>query len=67
MKIISYSLWGSDNRYTLGAVQNASLAKIVYPDWICRYYVGTSTPEYILSQLSEFNNVEIVRMEEEGN
>lgn len=67
MKIISFSLWGSNSRYTLGALQNASLAKMVYPDWICRYYVGKSTPQQTISQLSEFDNVEIVEMEEEEN
>jgi len=67
MKIISFSLWGNNSRYTLGALQNASLAKMVYPDWICRFYVGKSTPEHTLSQLSEFDNVEIIQMEEEGN
>ena len=61
MKVISFSLWGDNTRYTLGALQNASLAKIVYPDWVCRFYVGQSTPRLVVEMLKEFGNVEIVR------
>jgi len=67
MKVIAFSLWGEDTRYTLGAIQNASLAKLVYPDWICRFYVGKSTPEHIVDLLFEFDNVEIIPMKEEGD
>jgi len=44
MKVIAFSLWGDNTCYTLGALQNASLAKMVYPEWMCRFYVGQSTP-----------------------
>ena len=67
MKIIAFSLWGDDTRYTLGALQNVSLAKLVYPDWLCRFYMGSSTPEYIINMLEKFNNVEIIKKKEEGD
>ena len=67
MNVIAFSLWGDSPRYTLGALQNASLAKIVYPNWVCRFYVGTDTPEYIINLLSDFDNTEIVRMNEAGS
>ena len=38
-KIISFSLWGDIELYTRGAIKNAILAKTVYPDWICRFYI----------------------------
>lgn len=66
MKVISFSLWGDNTRYTHGALQNASLSKIVYPDWVCRYYIGKSCPREVVHMLEEFSNVEIVEMEEEG-
>jgi len=66
-KVISFSLWGGDPRYTLGALQNANLAKIVYPDWRCRFYVGTSVPNSIIELLRQFNNVEVVSMLERGD
>ena len=67
MNIIAFSLWGESPRYNLGALQNVSLAKIVYPDWVCRFYVGTDTPDYIINLLSDFNNTEIIKMNEKGS
>jgi len=67
MKVIAFSLWGEDTRYTLGAIQNASLAKIVYPGWVCRFYIGKSVPQNIVDLLSEFDNVEIIMLDEEGD
>ena len=46
-KIISFCLWGDNPKYTIGAIENAKLAKTIYPDWTCRFYVGTSTPDEI--------------------
>lgn len=40
-KIIAFSLWGKSARYTQGMIANAELAKIVYPDWRVRVYVGS--------------------------
>ena len=69
-KIISFSLWGNNSKYTIGAVKNAKLAQIVYPGWICRFYIGQSTikkSEKIIKLLSDMENVEIIKMQEEGD
>ncbi len=66
-KVICFSLWGSDERYTHGAIHNAELAKEVYPGWVCRFYVGTSTPKDIVSELQGKDNVEVVKMDSEGS
>ena len=66
-KVIAFSLWGSDEKYTLGAIKNADLAKTIYPDWICRYYVGRSTPFAIVEELAKRDNTEIFLMSEEGD
>lgn len=39
MKVISFSLWGDNPKYYVGALKNAELAKMIYPDWECRFYV----------------------------
>ena len=65
-KVIAFSLWGSDERYTLGALHNIELAKEVYPDWICRFYIGTSTPEDLIQTILSHSNTEIMRMKEPG-
>jgi hypothetical protein len=66
-KIISFSLWGNNPKYTIGAIRNAELANIIYPDWICRFYCGKSVPSDIISTLNSYSNVEVVEMDEDGN
>jgi len=65
-KIISFSLYGNDLKYTYGALCNAELAKIIYPEWICRFYCGNSVPTDIIKKLSEYDNVEIIMMNEDN-
>jgi len=66
-KIISFSLWGDKPMYTIGAIKNADLALDVYPDWICRYYVGKSVPIDIITSLVERKNTEVFVMNEQGD
>ena len=63
-RLISYSLWGTNSRYTIGAIRNAELALEVYPRWTCRFHVGSDVPYIIVQKLEEFKNVEIVRRTE---
>lgn len=63
-KIISYSLWGKDSRYTIGAIRNAELAQRVYPGWTCRFHIGRDVPYIIKQKLSEFDNVELIERPE---
>ena len=65
-KIISFSLWGDQSKYTIGALCNAELAKIIYPGWICRFYCGESTPQYIIDQLKNYDNTEVIKMKEDN-
>ena len=61
-KVISFSLWGSKPIYNIGAIKNAEIAKEIYPDWICRFYIN-SIPKDTIEKLLLFDNVEIVNME----
>jgi hypothetical protein len=65
-KIISFSLYGDDSKYTIGMLCNVEIAKKLFEDWICRIYYGDSVPKQIIEQLSEYDNVEIIRMKEDG-
>lgn len=49
--IISFSLYGTNPTYTEGAVQNVLLAKVVYPNWTCRFYVDESVPSNVTDEL----------------
>lgn len=61
-QIISFSLWGNNSKYCIGAIKNAKLALDYYPGWICRYYVGQEVPQEILNKLASFQNVELADM-----
>jgi protein O-GlcNAc transferase len=37
-KLVTFSLWGDDPKYCIGAVRNAELALKHYPGWRCRFY-----------------------------
>jgi hypothetical protein len=63
-KIISFCLYGSDARYTNGIICNLELAKIIYPDWICRVYYGSSVPQDVVEKMKTYSNTELVLMEE---
>jgi hypothetical protein len=66
-KVISFSLWGSDPKYTIGAIKNAILCNKIYTGWISRFYCGTSVPDIIIKQLKDIDNTEVIIMEESGN
>jgi hypothetical protein len=66
-KVISYCLWGDIPKYTIGAIKNAEMAKDIYPGWICRFYVGTSTPDTVIKKLSSLSNTELFIQKSEGN
>lgn len=56
MKVISFSLWGHDAKYCVGAIRNAQLAREIYPGWVTRFYVGKNHPEDIGIQLLQHGN-----------
>ena len=51
MKVIAFSLWGDNPKYTVGAVKNASIARELFPDWVCRFYIGEDVPDYTVKSL----------------
>lgn len=51
-KIISYSLWGNDPKYKIGAIRNIELAKIYFPEWKVRLYLSEKTEfDYVSDNL----------------
>jgi len=65
MNIISFSLWGDNPKYTIGAIRNAELAKEIYPEWICKFYIGNDVPECIVDELKSLDS-QIVFMPDSG-
>ncbi|MBC8038599.1 MAG: hypothetical protein H7X89_15435 [Rhizobiales bacterium] len=58
-KVIAFSLWGENPKYTVGAIKNADLATCFYPGWICRFYVAKNVPLPIIQELLAKNNTEV--------
>ena len=42
--IIAFSVWGTELRYLQGALNNAIVARYLYPSWTARFYTDGSTP-----------------------
>lgn len=66
-KIISFSLWGDNPKYTIGAIRNAELTPIIYPGWISRFYCGESVPTDIIKTLISLPHTEVIMMDVDGD
>lgn len=62
-KIISFSLYGDDPKYYLGAEQNIVEAKDIYPDWICRFYCKKNVPNF--DKLKDIKGIEFIPVDED--
>lgn len=49
--VIAFSLWGTDAYYIDGALENAYLARHIYPEWMCRFYVGPEISRSVIDRL----------------
>lgn len=67
MNLISFSLWGDQPKYVVGALRNAELAPKIYPGWRCRFYCGASVPAEAMATLASLPHVELIRMAEPGD
>lgn len=74
-KLITFSLWGNDPKYCVGAIRNAELASKVYPGWTCRFYIpkmnfggkkewSTDCFSSSVVMLQAMDNVEVVVVDE---
>lgn len=54
-KVLSFSLFGADDLYCYGAVENAKLSSLIYPGWETRFYVSNDVPKSIIDKLKEYN------------
>lgn len=59
-KVLAFSLYGTAERYSRGAYQNAQLIRWVYPGWFMRIYHDDSVEKDLLDQLQFIPEVELV-------
>ena len=68
IRVVSFSLWGNQPRYTIGAIRNAQMAKMLYPEFECWFYIHKDTvPEIIINELKKYDNVKIILKEGDLN
>ena len=58
MKYVSYSLWGTNELYTKGAIVNSVQIKEFYPGWQGIFYYDNSVPKEIIDEIQ--NNGSLV-------
>jgi hypothetical protein len=59
MKVIAYSLFGINERYTINMILNAELAAKFYPDWQVWVYYDESVYAFITEKLKSYKNVRL--------
>lgn len=64
-KVISFSLWGDNPIYTVGAVRNSELQKEFFPDWEMWVYHDSTVNELFLNQLKN-NGVRLIEKSDEA-
>lgn len=61
-RVISIGLYGSNPKYTVGAIRNSELVKYIYPGWIIRFYVDDTVPKDVIEKLIE-NDAEVIHVD----
>ena len=59
-KILSFSLWGDNPTYNIGAIKNAEQAKTLYPEFECWFYIHESVPKETIDILKAMSNTKII-------
>ena len=65
MKLITYSLWGKNPKYNVGAIKNAESALEFYPSWLCRFYCAKDVPKETINKLNCFKNTQTIMTDEQ--
>jgi len=64
--VISFSLYGTENKYILGALENVKNAKKIYPEWHVYFYVSKKISTDILNKLKLYGAKIIIMPYSEG-
>ena len=66
MNLITFSLFGDNPLYCQGAVENANIARVIYPEWTARFYVAQDVPEHYIEEIEDYG-AEVVRCEKKNS
>ena len=56
-RIVSFSLYGNNPKFTFGAIENAMYVANYMPGWIALFYVGNDVDKQIVSKLTELGAI----------
>jgi hypothetical protein len=56
-RIVSFSLYGNNPKFTFGAIENAKNIAKNMPGWIALFYVGNDVDKHIVSKLTELGAI----------
>ena len=59
MRLITFSLFGDNPLYCQGAVENANIARVIYPEWTPRFYVAQDVPEHYIEEILDLSLIHI--------
>jgi hypothetical protein len=66
-KIISFSIYGKNPKYGIGALENAKLSKIIYPEWKARFYIADDVSKDLVNKIMDLNCEVIIKPRMEGH
>lgn len=64
-KVISFSIYGENEKYLIGLLKNIILAKKFYPEWVVYIYYNNTVPKKYVEEYSSHLNVELYDMTNE--
>jgi len=67
MKVISFSVWGNSPSFLEGAIENAHLARTVYPGWTPRIYCRDDVPQHYRDNLEALGAQVVIKHETRGS
>jgi len=60
-KVLSFCLWGDNPTYNIGAIRNSEIAKSLYPDFECWFYIHKETvPIKTIEKLEKMDNTKVI-------
>jgi len=63
-KVISFSIYGDNPKYTVGLLKNIELSEKIYPDWKVFIYYNNTVPVDMIEKYQSFDNCEIFNMDD---
>ena len=66
-KVLSFSLWGHNLKYSLGGAKNAELVSKIYPGWTGKFYIHKDVDSEVINQIKQTDSCEVEIIDESPN